>query len=103
MPSANLSSKLSPVNSIDVFENFKKKLKIIVDGGNSKIGIESTVIDLTEKPKILRPGIISQNEIKKILKINLSKKKSKIRSPGMMKRHYSPGIPVILEKKTQKF
>ena len=99
MPSANLSSKLSPVNSIDLFENLKKKLKIIIDGGNSKIGIESTVIDLTEKPKILRPGIISQNEIKKILKINLSKKKSKIRSPGMMKRHYSPGIPVILGKK----
>ena len=52
MPSANLSSRLSPVNAYDVFENFKKKIDIIVDGGKSKIGIESTVIDLTEKPKI---------------------------------------------------
>ena len=58
MPSANISSKLSPVNAIDVFEEFKKKLKIIINGGKSKIGIESTVIDLTGKPKILRPGII---------------------------------------------
>ena len=54
----------------DVFEDFKKKLKIIINGGKSKIGIESTVIDLTGKPKILRPGIISSNEIKEFFKNN---------------------------------
>ena len=43
-----------------------KKIKIIINGGKSRIGIESTVIDLTEKPKILRPGIISKKEIKKV-------------------------------------
>ena len=48
MPSANLSSSLSPVNASDVFDEFKKKLKIIIDGGKSKIGIESTVIDVTK-------------------------------------------------------
>ncbi len=99
MPSANISSKLSPVNAIDVSEEFKEKLKIIINGGKSKIGIESTVIDLTAAPKILRPGIISSNEIKKILKVNLSKKRSKTKSPGMLKKHYSPGIPVLLGKK----
>ena len=56
MPSANISSSLSPVSALDVFDEFKEKLNIIIDGGNSKIGIESTVIDLTKKPKILRPG-----------------------------------------------
>ena len=53
MPSANLSSGLSPTNAFDVFEEFKKKLKIIINGGKSKIGIESTVVDLTKEPKIL--------------------------------------------------
>ncbi len=62
MPSANISSGLSPVNAFDVYEEFKKKLNIIIDGGKSKIGIESTVIDLTNKPKILRPGIISKKK-----------------------------------------
>ena len=101
MPSANLSSGLSPVDALDVFDEFKKSLKIIIDGGKSKIGIESTVIDLSGKIKILRPGIISQNEIKKFLISNMSKKKSKIKSPGMMKKHYSPGIPVIIGKKSK--
>ena len=99
MPSANISSHLSPVSAYDVFDEFKKKLDIIINGGQSKIGIESTVIDLTSKPRILRPGIISPTEIKKNLRINLSKKKTNIKSPGMMKKHYSPGIPVILGKK----
>ena len=99
MPSANISSGLSPVNAFDVSEEFKKKLKIVINGGNSKYGIESTVIDLTGIPKILRPGSISSNEIKRFLKTSISRKKSKIKSPGMLKKHYSPGIPVIIGKK----
>lgn len=103
MPSANIASGVSPVSAQDVFEDFKKKLKIIINGGKSKIGIESTVIDLTGKPKILRPGIISSNEIKDFLKITLSpKRKSKIKSPGMMKKHYSPGIPIVFKGKPSK-
>ena len=99
MPSANLSSGLSPVNAFDVFEEFNKKINIIINGGKTKIGIESTVVDISGKPKILRPGIISLVEIKKILKINLFTNKSKIRSPGMLKKHYSPGIPIVLNQK----
>ncbi len=99
MPSANISSGLSPVSAFDVYEEFKRKIKIIINGGKSKIGIESTVVDLTDKPKILRPGIISKNNIKKILNINISKKKTGIKAPGMLKKHYSPGIPVIIGKK----
>ncbi len=99
MPSANLSSRLSPIQALDVFEDFQKKLKIIINGGKSKIGIESTVIDLSSKPRILRPGIISETKIKKVLKKSFSKKKSKIKSPGMLKKHYSPGIPIVFGRK----
>ena len=102
MPSANLSSKLSPVCAEDVYEEFKNNLKIIINGGKSKIGIESTVIDLIEKPRILRPGIISQSDIQKFLRLNIQKKKIKVISPGMLKKHYSPGIPVIIGKMAKK-
>ena len=101
MPSANKSTNVSPVTSEDVFDEFKKKLKIIIDGGKCKVGIESTVIDLTDQPKILRPGIIDKNLIENKLKTRIKKNViyRKIRSPGMMKRHYSPGIPVLINQK----
>ena len=102
MPSANLSSGISPVNAENVADDFKKKIKLIIDGGKSKIGIESTVIDLTRTPKILRPGIISPEIINRVLKkkINIVKKNLKFKSPGMLRRHYSPGIPMFLNQKT---
>jgi L-threonylcarbamoyladenylate synthase len=101
MPSANLSSNVSPVCAEDVADEFKKNIKFIINGGKSKIGIESTVIDLTEKPKILRPGIIGSEIIDKVLKTktNIIRKNSKLKSPGMLKKHYSPGIPILLNQK----
>jgi L-threonylcarbamoyladenylate synthase len=99
MPSANLSSGVSPVKASDIVDDFKKKIRIIINGGHSKIGIESTVVDLTGKPKILRPGIISSEILKKYININVAKKNIKIKSPGMLKKHYSPGIPMILNQK----
>ena len=99
MPSANLSSGVSPVNALDVSDEFKKKIKIIINSGNSKIGIESTVVSLVGKPKILRPGIIAAKTIKRFSNVSIIKKSSKIISPGMLKKHYSPGIPVILNQK----
>tara|TARA_Y100000590_G_scaffold120288_1_gene137707 strand:+ start:2211 stop:3167 length:957 start_codon:yes stop_codon:yes gene_type:complete len=100
-PSANISSKLSPTSAEDVAEEFKNKIKIILDGGQCKIGLESTIIDLSKKPSILRPGGITLKKIKKILKKNIDIKKNlkKIISPGQFKLHYSPGIPVFLNKK----
>ena len=101
MPSANISSNVSPVTAQDVSEEFKNKIKLIIDGGPSTIGIESTVVDLTNNPKILRPGIISSSKIEKILKLKLNKNTTnlKIKSPGMLKKHYSPGIPVLINQK----
>ncbi len=101
MPSANKSTCVSPVSANDVFDEFKNKIQLIVDGGKSKIGIESTVIDLTNDPEILRPGIIERKSIEKILRLKLNKnsKNRSIKSPGMMRKHYSPGIPVIINQK----
>ncbi|GIT36108.1 MAG: hypothetical protein Ct9H300mP5_5770 [Candidatus Pelagibacterales bacterium] len=64
-PSANMASKLSPTSAKDVYEEFKNKIKFILDGGQSKIGLESTIIDLTDKPSILRPGSITAEKIQK--------------------------------------
>jgi len=100
MPSANKSTNISPVKAEDVFEEFKKQIDLIIDGGKCKIGIESTVIDLTSIPKILRPGIIDKTAIEKILKSKIKTNRIKNnRSPGMMKKHYSPGIPVLINQK----
>ena len=100
-PSANLSSKVSAVNAKDVKEDFGNKIKYILDGGSSSIGIESTIIDLRGKPKILRLGGLETSLIQKELKkkIKLIKKPAKISSPGQFKLHYSPGIPVRLNAK----
>ena len=101
-PSANISNKLSPTSAKDVFEEFGKKIKIILDGGKCKIGLESTIIDLTGKPSILRPGKITKEKIEKILKKKIKIKKifKKVSAPGQLKLHYSPGIPLEMNKKT---
>ena len=101
MPSANLSFGVSPVNAKDVADDFKNKLKVIINGGKSKIGIESTVVDLSGEPRILRPGIIDKKMLEKLLKtkVNFVKKNTKLSSPGLLKKHYSPGIPMFLNKK----
>jgi len=100
-PSANISTKLSSTCAKDVFDEFGKKIKIILDGGKCKIGIESTIIDLTGKPSILRPGKITKEKIERILgkKIKIRKNFKKINAPGQLKLHYSPGIPVQMNKK----
>ncbi len=101
IPSANISSNVSPIRANDVIDEFGKKINFILDGGRSKIGLESTVISLYGKTKILRPGAISHKKIGKILKKNLliSKKTIDLRSPGLLKKHYSPGIPIKLNCK----
>ena len=103
-PSANISTKLSSTCAKDVFDEFGKKIKIILDGGKCKIGLESTIIDLTGKPSILRPGKITKEKIEKILrkKIKIRKNFKKINAPGQLKLHYSPGIPVEINKKNIK-
>ncbi|MBD1135003.1 threonylcarbamoyl-AMP synthase [Pelagibacterales bacterium SAG-MED47] len=103
-PSANLSSRVSSVSSSDVKEDFGKKIKYVLEGGRSTIGLESTIIDLRDKPSILRLGGLKISEIQKVLnkKIKISNTNSNILSPGQFKIHYSPGIPVRLNIKKMK-
>ncbi len=99
-PSANISTKISPVSKKDVKDEFGRKVKLILDGGQSKIGVESTIINLIKKPQILRLGGIPKEQIKKYLNSHLVYiKKSKINSPGQEKTHYSPYIKLRLNIK----
>ena len=99
-PSANISTKISPVSKEDVKDEFGKKIKFILDGGRCKVGLESTIISLINKPKIMRFGGIEAEKINKILKtkIKFLHKSKKIITPGQGKLHYSPGIPISLNK-----
>ena len=103
-PSANISSRISPVSKEDVKDEFGKKIKFIIDGGRSKIGLESTIVSLINKPQILRLGGIKVSIINKILKTRLKfkNKNKKIIVPGQGKIHYSPGIPIRLNIKKPK-
>ena len=103
-PSANISTKLSSVQASDVIEEFGSKIKYILNGGKCQIGVESTIINLTTKPTILRFGGLDILKIEKILKkkvvIDTSSKK-KI-APSQFPLHYSPGIPLRTNVKDPK-
>ena len=102
-PSANISTRISPVSKKDVVDEFGRKINLILDGGQSRIGVESTIINLINKPKVLRLGGITKEQISKYIKSNLKyHKKSKINSPGQGKTHYSPYIKLRLNIKNAK-
>ena len=97
-PSANLSGRPSPTDSESVFADMNGRIDFILDGGNTEVGIESTVIDLTNPEKILmlRPGGMSREIIEQAINMPLQvpDNTSKKRSPGTRYKHYSPEIPV---------
>ena len=103
-PSANISSKISPVTKEDVKDEFGERIKFILDGGRSKIGLESTIVSLLGKPKILRLGGMERKRIDKILRKKILYKKTDktVVVPGQSNLHYSPGIPIRLNKKKPK-
>lgn len=92
-PSANISGLPSPTTVQDVIEDVDGKISYIIDGGSCEIGIESTVLDLTENPpKILRPGCVTLPQIKKIIgRVEYDHSLVEaVKSPGMKYKHYSP-------------
>ena len=103
-PSANISTKVSAVSKKDVKEEFGNKIKFILDGGSSKIGLESTIVNLDPKPAILRLGAIEVSKINKVLKnkVNYKSKNNKNSVPGQGKLHYSPGIQIRRNVKNPK-
>jgi len=108
-PSANITTKVSAVKAKDVKEEFGNKIKYILDGGTSAIGIESTIVNLVSKPIILRLGGLDISRIQKTLgfKIYTNINPKKKIAPGQSQLHYSPGIPlrinVIKPKKDEAF
>ena len=103
-PSANISTKLSSVQASDVIEEFGSKIKYILNGGKCQIGVESTIINLTAKPIILRFGGLDISKIEKIFKKRIvidTNSKKKI-APGQFPLHYSPGIPLRINVKDPK-
>jgi len=99
-PSANISTKISPVSQRDVKDEFGKKINFVLDGGQSGIGIESTIINLINKPQVLRLGGVPKEKLEKYLNSRLTyQKKSNIVSPGQYKTHYSPYIKLRMNIK----
>ncbi|MBE7077988.1 MAG: threonylcarbamoyl-AMP synthase [Clostridiales bacterium] len=95
-PSANLSKHVSPTSAEHVYEDFEGKIPLILDGGECVGGIESTVCDVTgEIPVILRPGLITREMIADMVGACGEytpdlKKGEKVKSPGVLYKHYSP-------------
>jgi L-threonylcarbamoyladenylate synthase len=99
-PSANSFGKPSPTKAMHVFDDLKGKIPLILDSGSTNIGVESTIISLATTPaKLLRPGKITVEELRRILPVEIVtsvKKSQKPLAPGMKYRHYSPKTPVVL-------
>ena len=113
-PSANLSNQVSPTNAAHVRESLGAKLRLIVDGGQSQVGIESTVLDLTtHPPQVLRPGMIHAESLRAALHgldgsgdglgpgpspLAPHTSVGPLRSPGQLRRHYSPKAKLMVLK-----
>ncbi|MFL8952575.1 L-threonylcarbamoyladenylate synthase [Helcococcus kunzii] len=101
-PSANLSTKPSPTTADAVYEDMNGRIDAIIDGGPCTIGIESTVLDLTEEaPKILRPGYYTKEMLEKYWEIvyidlGLNDKNITPKSPGQKYKHYAPNAEVLV-------
>ena len=110
-PSANTSGRPSPTQGRHVYEDLQDKIEMILDSGSVGIGLESTIVDLTEEvPVILRPGYITEEMLTKVLgniavdqTILGSASGVKPKAPGMKYRHYAPkGDLAIVTGETEK-
>ncbi len=102
-PSANLSNSISPTNAEHVRKSLGGKIPLIVDGGQSQVGIESTVLDLTvSPPRILRPGMIHAESLAAVCRkvqgsgFKVQGSENFLRSPGLLKKHYSPKAKLLV-------
>ncbi len=105
-PSANPFSYISPTSAAHVQQGLGRCIKHILDGGESTVGVESTVLDLTNpaQPVILRPGAIDEKMLGRFLRRPVrvrtsAKAKGTLKAPGLLERHYSPRTPLHLMRK----
>lgn len=106
-PSANLSGSPSPTNAKYVYDDMNGKIPLILDGGQSAVGVESTVITLAlEKPRVLRPGGVTVEQLREVLHevdvdeavVKPLKKGAVAASPGMKYKHYAPKAEITILK-----
>ncbi len=96
-PSANRSGRPSPTTAEAVLEELGGRIEAVLHGPPAKVGIESTVLDLTgPRPLILRPGGVDQRQIEDALALEVGSEAGSGRSPGTRYRHYAPDVPVRL-------
>ncbi|MBQ8358873.1 MAG: threonylcarbamoyl-AMP synthase [Oscillospiraceae bacterium] len=104
-PSANLSGKPSTTTALHVYHDHNGKIPLIVDGGACRVGVESTIVDLTEdRPRLLRPGGITPEQLLEVLgDLVVDKavtaqlgKDEVVKAPGMKYRHYAPQCQVVI-------
>ncbi len=101
-PSANLSRHVSPTSAKHVLDDFEGKIPLILDGGECTGGIESTVCDCTgDTPTILRPGLVTREMIAAVVGdckeyVPDLKAGEKVKSPGVLYKHYSPRCKTLL-------
>jgi len=100
-PSANPASRVSPTTAAHVLEDLGSRLRLIVDGGPSQMGIESTVLDLTvEPPRVLRPGMIHEESLRAAMgnlqPSTFNLQPSTLRSPGLLRKHYAPKAELLV-------
>jgi L-threonylcarbamoyladenylate synthase len=106
-PSANRFGQVSPTSSYDVLEELESYLKdsdIVLHGGNSRIGIESTIIDCTNRyPRILRPGFTTNADIAAVIELDPNYQQSSIalKHSGSFDKHYAPKCRVELKQENQ--
>lgn len=95
-PSANRFGRISPTTAQHVRDEFGAAVPIVLDGGECEVGIESTIIDLSsQQPRLLRPGMISQNEIEAVIgPIGLTANRESPRVSGSLAAHYAPRTPM---------
>ena len=108
-PSANTSGKPSPTTAQHVIDDMDGRIEAVIDGGACDVGVESTVITVaTDIPRILRPGIITREEIAAVIGdvevdkavLNKLENNERASSPGMKYKHYAPRATVILVRGT---
>lgn len=106
-PSANLSGSPSPTNAKYVFDDMNGRIPLIIDGGSSEIGVESTVISFAEDPpRLLRPGGVTLEEMTELIGeiivddavLNKLEEGAVAASPGMKYKHYAPTADITLIK-----
>lgn len=98
-PSANRFTQLSPTTAEHVRTGLGNKVDMILDGGPTNVGIESTVLSLVAAPTLLRPGMVSRAEMEAVIgpiQIAGAAKDEAHSSPGMHERHYQPRTPLVL-------